>query len=88
MIRKMHNQNEIPTPKTEVGKNTNWQLGTYTYRTYRKPSEQLFPNRRPLSYPHLTKTMKTYICSKQHKKSTQKHKTNRTTTEVSPWNDQ
>ena len=29
---------------------------TFRYRkTYRKPSKQLFPNRRPLSYPNLTK---------------------------------
>ena len=28
-------------------------VGTYTKKTYRKPSEQLFPNRRPLSYPNL-----------------------------------
>ena len=27
----------------------------YTYRTYRKPSEQLFSNMRPLSYHNLTK---------------------------------
>ena len=32
--------------------------------------------------------MKTYIRFKQHKNSTPKHKTNGTTTEVSPWNDQ
>ena len=31
--------------------------------------------------------MKTHIRFKQHKKSTPKHKTYRTTTEVSPWND-
>ena len=49
-IRKRRNQKEIPTPKTEVGK-----LGAYTYKTYLKPSEQLFPNRRSLSYPNLNK---------------------------------
>ena len=27
-----------------------------TRLTHRKPSEQLFPNSRPLSYPNLTKT--------------------------------
>ena len=32
--------------------------------------------------------MKTYIRLKQHKNSTPKHKTLRTTAEVSPWNDQ
>ena len=39
-------------------------------KTYRKPSEQLFSNRRPLCYPNLTKNMKTYIRCKQHKIST------------------
>ena len=34
-------------------KKLNLQLG--------KPSEQLFPNRRPLSYPNLHKNMTTYI---------------------------
>ena len=32
--------------------------------------------------------MKTYIRLKQHKNSTPKHKTFRTTTEALPWNDQ
>ena len=32
--------------------------------------------------------MKRYIRFKQHKNSTPKHKTNRITTEVSPWDDQ
>ena len=32
--------------------------------------------------------MKTYIRLKQHKNSTPKHNTIKTTTEVSPWNDQ
>ena len=32
--------------------------------------------------------MKTYIRLKQHKHSTPKHKTIRTTKEVSPWNEQ
>ena len=48
-----------------------------------KPNEQLFPNK-----CKTTKTMKTYIRFKQHENSTPKHKTNRTTTEVSPWNNQ
>ena len=48
-----------------------------------------FPNRWPLSYLNLTKTMKTHIRRQQHKKfKTQRHKTKRTTTEVSTWNDQ
>ena len=34
----------------------------YLYlETYHKPSEKLFPNRQPLSYPNLNKNMKTYI---------------------------
>ena len=39
----------LQTPRWE---NLNLQLGTYTKKTYRMPSEQLFPNRRPwpLSY--------------------------------------
>ena len=36
-------------------------------KTYRKPNEQLFPNRWPLSYLKLTKNMKTYIRRQQHK---------------------
>ena len=36
-------------------------------KTCRKSSEQLFPNRRPLSHPNCTKNMKTYIRLKQHK---------------------
>ena len=62
MIRKRHNQKEIPTPtkprqkkKTKKKQLTITQLGTCTYaeRTYRKPSEQLLSNRRPLSFHNL-----------------------------------
>ena len=64
----IRNQKEIPTPKTEVGKKLNWQLIRYLYMdTYRKPGKQLFSNRRPLSYPNLTETMKTHIRFKQQK---------------------
>ena len=59
MVRKRRSQKEIPGPKTEVGK-----LSTYPKKAYRV--EQLFPNRRPHSYPNLTKTMKTYTRFKQH----------------------
>ena len=38
------------------------------HETYRKPNEQLFPNRWPLSYLNLIKNMKTYIRRQQHKK--------------------
>ena len=74
MIKKWHNQKEIPTPKTEDGKlSKNWQSGSYTKGKYCKPSEQLFPNRRPLSYPNLTK----YVYEKVHKmKTAQKANTN------------
>ena len=53
-FRFRRNQKEIPAPKSEVG-NLNLQLGTNIKKTYCKPSEQLFTNRRPLSYPNLTK---------------------------------
>ena len=54
MIRKWCDKKEIATPKTEMGKKTK-QSGTYNKKTYFKPSKQLFLNRRPLSYPNLTK---------------------------------
>ena len=41
-----------------VGKKLKWHLGTCTKKTYSKPSEQLFPNRRPLSYLNWTKIWK------------------------------
>ena len=81
-------QSKSDLPKPEVGKKLNRQLGTYTWKIYSKPSEQLFPNRRLLSYPKLTKNMQTYIRCKKHKASTRKHKTIKTTTEMSHWNDQ
>ena len=55
MIRKWCNQKEITTAKTEVGKTKlTYSTGTYTEKTYSKPSEQLLPNWRPLRYPNLT----------------------------------
>ena len=42
MIMKWRNQKEIPTPKIEVGKKLDYQSGTYTEKTHRKLSEQLF----------------------------------------------
>ena len=50
----------IPTPKNEVGK-TKLAVRYLYLKTYRKPSEQLFPNRRSLSYSN--KNMKTYMNS-------------------------
>ena len=52
MIKKWHNQKEILTPKTKVGK-INLQSGTYTKRTYRKPNEQQFPKTAATQLPKL-----------------------------------
>ena len=54
MIRKWRNQKKIPLQKPGR-KKLNRQSGSYTKTIYRKQSEQLFPNRRALSYPNLTK---------------------------------
>ena len=56
-MRKIRNQKEIPTPKTEVGK-TKLKFRYLYLEIYRKPSEQLFTDRRPLSYPNLNQNMK------------------------------
>ena len=58
-------QSEIHTqkPRWEKTKLTD----TYTKKTYCKLSEQLFPNRQPLSYLNLTQNIKAYIRLKQHK---------------------
>ena len=53
MIRKWRNQKEIPTPQTEKWEKT--KMTFITKETYRKPSGQLFHNRRPFSYPNFTK---------------------------------
>ena len=57
---------------------TNRGVGKKTKMTlrylYQKLSEQLFPKRRPLSYPNLTKNMKTYIRLKQQKNRLQNTK--------------
>ena len=67
-----NDQEEIAIAKTEVGK-------LYLYlKTYRKPSEQLFPNMRSLSYPNLNKNMKTHIRLKQQKKKKKKKKKKKT----------
>ena len=74
--------------KNRGRKKLNLQLCIYTTKTYRKPSEQQFPKRRPLSYPKLTKNIKPYKRFKERKNSTPNHKAIRTATEVSHWNDQ
>ena len=53
MIRK-----KFPLHIPRSGKELKCHLGTYTKKTYLKPSEQLVPNRRPLSYSILTKIWK------------------------------
>ena len=40
--------------KNRSGEKLNWQLDTGTLKTHCKSSEQLFPNRWPLSYLNLT----------------------------------
>ena len=76
--------------KNRGGKKPNQQSGTYTMKHIVSRMSSYFPNRWPLSYLNLTKNMKTYIRRQQHKKffQTPRHKTKRTTTEVSTWNDQ
>ena len=82
-MKKLCSQKEISTPKTEVGKN-------YINNQVFILSEQLFPNRRPLSYTNLTKNMKTCLGENSTKIQHQniKQLTTTTVTEVSPWNDQ
>ena len=63
-FRKRRNQNEIPG-RNSHSKNRGDKR--YLYLAYRRPSEQLFPKRRPLSYPTLNKNMKTHIRLKQYK---------------------
>ena len=69
MIRKWRNQREIPTQTEgwEITKMTR----TYIKKTYHKPSEQLFPNRQPLSYLNRTKNMKMYITAQKFDSKTQ-----------------
>ena len=70
--------------KNRGGKKPNQQSGTHTMKHIVSRMSSYFPNRWPLSYLNLTKNMKTYIRRQQHKKNyTPRHKTKRTTTEVS-----
>ena len=70
MIGKWRNQKEISSPQTEGWEKTKIHVGTYTKKTYRKSSEQLFPNRWSNSYPKFAENIKTYIRLKQHNKLT------------------
>ena len=67
--------NKVITPMTNVltHPRTENQLLLSTKRNYRKPSEQLFSYRRPLSYQNASKCMETYIRCKQQKKQKTKH---------------
>ena len=68
----------LQSERTENGEKgrikLNRQRGTYTRKTYRKRSEQLFPSRWPRSYPNLTNNMKTRIRCKQPKNKHQDKK--------------
>ena len=59
--------------KNRGGKKNKLTIRHLYHETYRKPNEQLFPNRWPnrwpLSYLNLIKNMKTYIRHQQHKKN-------------------
>ena len=55
-----NNQEMAQSERNTHSINRGWEktkmtLSTYTRKTYSKPSEQLFPNRRPLSYLNWTK---------------------------------
>ena len=81
MIRKW-----FPTPKTEGREKTIIDTQVLILRKHIvNRVSSYFSSRRPLCYTNLTKNLKRF---KQHKNSTSKHKTIRTTTEVLPWNDQ
>ena len=82
MIRKWCNQKEIPTPKTEVGKN----LLNNQVLVLRKHIVSQVSSYFPIG-GHSENT-KTYIRCKRHKNSMPEHKTIGTTTKVLPWNDQ
>ena len=66
-FRKRRNQKEIPTPKTEVGKNQTNNQVLIPRKHFVSRMASYFPNRWPLSYLSLTKNMKTHIRRQQHK---------------------
>ena len=63
MNRKRHSQKEIPTPKPKREKQIDKKVFILSEHIVSRVSSY----RRPLSYPNLTKTMKTYIRFKQLK---------------------
>ena len=86
MIRKRRNKKEIPTPKIEVGK-TKLTIRYYYLENIVSRVSSYFP----IGGYALTRTL--LKCVNVHKVQTaqkfdSKNKTNGTTTEVTPWNDQ
>ena len=71
-------------PKREINKITNSQN---TKRTYGQPSDQLFPKMWPLSNPNRTKNNMNTRKVKRHRNPDTKIRQQRTTTQLSPWND-
>ena len=69
------------------GERTKLSLKHLYWETYRKPSEQLFPNRRPLSYPNFSQTLLKHENARKVQTTQKSNSTIETTTEVSPWND-
>ena len=58
--------------KNRRGKKPNQQSGTDTKKHFVSRMSSYFPNRWPLNYLNLTKTMKTHIRRQQHKQSNTK----------------
>ena len=61
---KLYNMAHLSLNVFTASKESNNYILFYNKKTYRKPNEQLFPNRRPLSYPNLSTNMKTYMRGK------------------------
>ena len=76
--------------KNRGGKKPNQQSGTYTMKHIVSRMSSYFPNRWPLSYLNLTKKYENIHKAPTAQKNfqTPRHKTKRTTTEASTWNDQ
>ena len=72
-------------PKREITNITNVQ---YRKRTYGQPSEQLFPERWPLSNRNRTKNNMNTRKVKRHRNYDTKNRQQRTTTKLPHWNGQ
>ena len=84
-MMKRRNQKETPTPKAEVGKPK--LTGTYTQKTP-QAERAAIPHLAATQLPELNKNYENVYKVQTAQNLTPKYKTNRTTTEVSPWNDQ